>query len=328
MEPLRTLFSHADYPEILSGLRESDDAAVYRISPEKHLVFTTDFFTPIVDDPYDYGAIAAANAMSDIYAMGGSVALALNIAGFPETMDEAIIRRILQGGGDKVKEAGAAIAGGHTVDSEEPFYGLAVVGLLRSERFLEKSGAQPGDSMIITKPLGSGIITTAFKGDACEPEHIKIATRWMKLLNRSAAQGALKFGCHAATDVTGFSLIGHALEIAQHSNVTLSFAWNQLPFMPGALDYAELYLFPAGAGRNQRAFEHRTVFNNAVNPEQQRLLFTPETSGGLLLCFAPGDADRYMNAMKQQNIETWRVGSVISGGPGIRVELSEHLQDQ
>jgi len=321
MAPLRAMFRSEDFPQIVSGLKEADDAAVYRISDTLSLVFTTDFFTPIVDDPYEYGAIAAANAMSDIYAMGGEVVLALNIAGFPEKLPEEMARQVLIGGGEKVLEAGGAIAGGHTIDSDEPIYGLAVMGKIESGNLLEKSRACVGDVVFLTKPLGTGIVTTAFKGDAAEDGHIQAATKSMMILNRKASELAMKHHCHAATDVTGFSLMGHGLEISDHSNVCLDLNFAELPFLPGARDYATQWLFPVGSGRNQNAFQEKVEFNKGISEEDQRLLFTPETSGGLLLTFDPVDADCFLEDCIAADQWIWKVGVVSDGdtGTGIRV---------
>jgi len=251
MRPLKEIFHEADYPDLLIGLEVADDAAVYRINDEVAVIQTTDFFTPIVDDPYAYGAIAAANAMSDVYAMGGQVVLALNIAAFPADMDEAIIRAILRGGAEKVKEAGGVIAGGHTIDDEEPKYGLAVMGIVHPDRIATKGGARPGDVLVLTKPLGVGIITTACKADAADPTHVEAATQSMMQLNKYAAEALQGGEFHAATDITGFSLLGHAYEMAEKSGTRLRFRFDDLPFHPGAKEYAELLLFPGGANRNQ-----------------------------------------------------------------------------
>ena len=242
--PLRDIFRPADYPELIVGLEVSDDAAVYRISDDVAVILTLDFFTPVVDDPFDYGAIAAANALSDIYAMGGQVALALNIAAFPPKLPPEVISEILRGGAAKVLEAGGVIAGGHTIDDEEPKYGLAVMGLIHPQKIMTKAGARAGDTLFLSKPLGVGIVTTAFKGDEAAPEHMAEAVATMKKLNKAAATLAQEIGPHAITDVTGFSLLGHSQEIAEKSGVGLRIAWEQLPFIGGAKQYALDWLFP------------------------------------------------------------------------------------
>jgi len=300
------------------GLDVPDDAAVYRLNDEVAVIQTIDFFTPIVDDPYAYGAIAAANAMSDVYAMGGQVVLALNIAAFPADMPEEIIREILRGGGEKVHEAGGVIAGGHTIDDEEPKYGLAVMGIVHPDRVSTKAGAQPGDLLVLTKPLGVGIITTAFKSDQAEPEHVALATDWMMRLNKDAAEAMQEGPFHAATDVTGFSLLGHAQEMAERSGVRLRFRFEDLPFHPGARRYADEMLFPAGANRNEEAYGPHVRFTGNIDSETRLLLFTPETSGGLLIALPPDALDGFLARCQARGQEAWTVGEVV-GGEGIEV---------
>lgn len=308
-----------EFPDIISGIAEGDDAAVYRVSSDLALIFTTDFFTPIVDDPYDFGAIAAANALSDIYAMGGEVVLALNIACFPKNMNETIIEQILLGGAEKVHEAGGAIAGGHTVDDEEPKYGLAVLGRIHPSKLWEKSGACPGDALVLTKPLGTGLITTALKGGLADPGHLAIAAASMKQLNRTACRIAADFRCHAATDVTGFGFIGHALEIADRSKVSLRIAYNEIQLLPGTLDYARMWLFPAGAERNRKTYHSKVGFHESISEEDRMILFNPETSGGLLMAMPEKDAAKYVNDCIEQSIASQLIGHVESGS-GLRIE--------
>jgi selenide,water dikinase len=318
MRPLKEIFHEADYPDLLVGLEVADDAAVYRINDDVAVIQTTDFFTPIVDDPYAYGAIAAANAMSDVYAMGGQVVLALNIAAFPADMDEAIIRAILRGGAEKVKEAGGVIAGGHTIDDEEPKYGLAVMGIVHPDRIATKGGARPGDVLLLTKPLGVGIITTAFKADAADPAHVEVATQSMMQLNKRAAEAMQGGEFHAATDITGFSLLGHAYEMAEKSGARLRFRFDDLPFHPGAKEYAELLLFPGGANRNKAAYEQHVHFAPYLEYEMQLLLFTPETSGGLLIAMPPGEVEGFLARCAERGQKAWLVGDVVEGA-GIEV---------
>jgi selenide, water dikinase len=310
---LKALFQPNDYPDVLSGLAESDDAAIYRISEDRAVIFTTDFFTPIVDVPRDYGAIAAANALSDVYAMGGEVLLALNIACFPKDMDESIIRDILLGGAEIIKESGGVLAGGHTIDDDEPKYGLAVMGSVHPERIVEKSGAEPGDLLVLSKPLGTGIITTALKGDMAEERHVVPAVASMRRLNKTAADCMMNAGCVTATDITGYGFIGHALEIARHSDVRLSFNTDKIPFLPGAMTYAGMWLFPAGSNHNREAFECKTVFHDHIQEELRMLLYTPETSGGLLLCIKPGRLQGLLDDAESNQQEMWVVGTVQSG---------------
>ena len=299
------------------GLSSPDDAAVYRLDEKMALIFTTDFFTPIVDDPYTYGAIAAANAMSDVYAMGGQVLMALSIAAFPPKLPGRVIGEILRGAGEKVAEAGGVIAGGHTIDDNEPKFGLAVVGVVDPGRVATKGGAQAGDHLLLTKPLGVGIITTAAKGDAAEAAHLEAAIQSMMQLNRRAAQLAEEVTIHAMTDVTGYALLGHGYEMASLSGVGLRFYFDRLPFLPGAKEYANLSLFPGGSCRNQGTYARHVSFGR-LEEEMQLLLFTPETSGGLLIALPPGEADQLEVLCRETGQAVWRVGEAFEG-QGIKV---------
>jgi selenide,water dikinase len=290
---------------------------VYQVSEELALIFTTDFFTPVVDDPYTYGAVAAANAMSDVYAMGGQVILALSIAAFPPKLPASAISEILRGAAEKVAEAGGVIAGGHTIDDDEPKFGLAVMGTVHPSRVGKKGGARPGDQLLLTKPLGVGIITTAAKGDAADPAHVEGAIQTMLQLNRRAAELAQQVTFHAMTDVTGFALLGHGYEMASQSGARFRFFFDRLPFLPGAMDYANLWLFPGGACNNQRTFEDNISFDG-LEEEMQMLLFTPETSGGLLIALPPAEADRLEELYRRAGQVVWRVGEVVEG-EGIEV---------
>jgi selenide,water dikinase len=313
LRPLQALFPAGEHPELLIGLAVSDDAAVYRINADVAVIQTVDFFTPVVDDPYDYGAIAAANAMSDVYAMGGEVALALNICGFPPDLPPEITSEILRGGGEKVAEAGGVIAGGHTVDDEEPKYGLSVMGLVHPQHVLTKAGARPGDVLVLTKPLGVGIITTALKGDVTEPEHVAGAVVTMKQLNRQAAQLIQQVGVNACTDITGFALLGHGYEMAEKSDVRFRFRVDQIPFLDGAQTYADMWLFPGGTCNNEQAYEHAVTFDPDIPEEMQQLLYTPETSGGLLVAVPPEKLDHLTGRFAEQGHACWVVGEAIEG---------------
>ena len=302
------------------GLTLADDAAAWRLSDDRALVATVDFFTPVIDDPYDYGAIAAANALSDIYAMGATPFMALNLAAFPPEMPEDILLEILRGGAEKVREAGAVVAGGHTIDDDEPKFGYCVLGMVHPARIGRKSAAVPGDRILLTKPLGVGIITTAFKADLADPEHTSVAVEWMKRLNRLAGEALITIARpHAVTDVTGFGLLGHAWEIASQSGVRLQFRYDALPFHPGARQYADDLLFPALANNNMADYGEHVTFSLGLEYEQQLLLFTPETSGGLLLTLAPGDAERYIAAAQALEQPVWTIGEVTDGEPAIAV---------
>lgn len=317
LRPLQAIFQPGDFPDLLVGLSSPDDAAVYRLNDETALIFTTDFFTPVVDDPYTYGAIAAANAMSDVYAMGGQVLMALSIAAFPPKLPGRVIGDILRGAGDKVAEAGGVIAGGHTIDDNEPKFGLAVVGLAHPTQVATKGGVQVGDQLLLTKPLGVGMITTAAKGDAADPAHLAAAIESMMQLNRRAAQLAAQVTVHAMTDITGYALLGHGYEMASLSGVRLRFYFDRLPFLPGAKEYADLSLFPGGSCRNQQTYTHHISFGR-LEEEMQLLLFTPETSGGLLIALPPGDAGRLEALCRDAGQPVWRVGEALDG-EGIEV---------
>lgn len=318
LRPLRDLFSAERHPELIVGLSVSDDAAVYRISDEIAIIQTLDFFTPVVDDPYDYGAIAAANAMSDVYAMGGEVVLALNICGFPPDLPPEIASEILRGGGEKVAEAGAVLAGGHTIDDEEPKYGLSVMGLVHPERVWTKAAARPLDVLVLTKPLGVGIITTVLKADVAAPAHIAAAVESMKKLNREAAHIMQQIEVHAVTDVTGFALLGHGYEMAEKSGVRLRFHVEQLPFLEGAKEYADMWLFPGGTCDNERAYEHAVTFAPDIDDEIRQLLYTPETSGGLLAAIPAHQLDELVQRFQEAGQPCWVVGEVVEG-EGIEV---------
>ena len=296
----------------------SDDAAVYRISDEVAVIQTLDFFTPIVDDPYDYGAIAAANAMSDVYAMGGRVVLALNICGFPEDLPPEIVSEILRGGGEKVREAGGVLAGGHTLKDEEPKYGLAVMGFVHPDRILTKSNARPGDMLVLTKPLGVGVITTALKAGGADPAHVAGAVGTMKRLNREAAELVQQVGVNATTDITGFALLGHGYEMAEKSGVRLRFHIDRLPFLEGARTYADRWLFPGGTCNNEEAYEHGVTFSDAVSEEMEQLLYTPETSGGLLVAVRKDRVDELVEAFREAQHPCWTIGEVEEGS-GVEV---------
>jgi len=318
LRPLQNMFRAEKYPELLVGLEVSDDAAVYKINDEVAVIQTLDFFPPVVDDPYDYGAVAAANAMSDVYAMGGEVVLALNICGFPPSLPTEIVAEILRGGAEKVAEAGGVIAGGHTLDDKEPKYGLAVMGLIHPNRVLTKAGARPGDALVLTKPLGVGIITTALKGQVADPAHMAAAVESMKRLNRQAARLIQQVGVHACTDVTGFALLGHGYEMAEKSGVGIRFYLDKLPFLEGAKGYAEDWLFPGGTCNNERAYEHAVRFEPGISEEMRQLLYTPETSGGLLIAVPPERLETLTALFADGGHPCWVIGEVVEG-EGIEV---------
>jgi selenide,water dikinase len=320
LRPMQGLFPADKHPNLLVGLEISDDAAVYKISDELAVIHTLDFFTPVVDDPYDYGAIAAANAMSDVYAMGGEVVMALNICGFPRDLPAEMISEILRGGAEKVAEAGGILAGGHTIEDREPKYGLSVMGTVHPDRILTKAGARAGDVLVLTKPLGVGIITTALKSDSAKPDHIAKAVESMKRLNRAPARLIQKVGVHACTDVTGFSLLGHACEMAEKSKVRLRFQLNKLPFLDGAHEYARSRLFPGGSCRNRDCYKPSVSFASDIPEETQMLLFTPETSGGLLVPVTREKLEQLIALFSGEKLPLWEVGEVLEG-EGVQVAL-------
>jgi len=318
LRPLEGMFRAERYPNLLVGLEVSDDAAVYKINDQVAVIQTIDFFTPVVDNAYDYGAIAAANAMSDVYAMGGEVTLALNVCGFPPDLPPEIVSEILRGGAEKVAEAGGVLAGGHTLDAKEPIYGLAVMGLVHPDRVWTKGGGRPGDALVLTKPLGVGIVTTALKGGVADPAHVAEAVESMKRLNRDAARLIGQVEAHACTDITGFALLGHSYEMAQKGGVRLRFFLDSLPFVAGAVEYADQWLFPGGTCNNENAYAEAITFDDGIAEEMQQLLFTPETSGGLLAAVSPRKLDELLNLFAEAHHPCWIVGEVVEG-EGIQV---------
>jgi len=318
LRPLKGLFKPEDYPELLVGLGEPDDAAVWQLDDHRSLVVTTDFFTPVVDDPYDYGAIAAANALSDVYAMGGQPFLALNIAALPPDLPLEILSEILRGGADIARQAGVVIAGGHTIQDKEPKYGLVVVGFADPLRMLTKGGARPGDTLILTKPLGFGTTTTALKRDLADAQDVAAVVDWMKRLNKVPSEIAVSCGVRCGTDVTGFSLLGHALEMALASEVRLRFTFDRIPFTRGARRYAEQFIFPGGAADNRLYYGSHVTFATQIDEPSQMLLFDPQTSGGLLLS-VPADTLEWFKARSaQEGQPCWEIGEVLDG-EGIEV---------
>lgn len=276
-------------------------------------MLTTDFFTPIVDDPYAYGAIAAANALSDVYATGGRPLVGLTIAALPTDLPGEVTAAIFQGLGEKVREAGAVIAGGHSIQDLEPKLGLAVLGLAHPDRVLTKAAARPGDVLVLTKPLGTGCITTAAKHDQAVLGHVREATEWMQRLNRVASEVAVELGIRAGTDVTGFGLLGHASEMARASGVTLHLDVARIPWLAGARQYAEAAIFPGGSKKNQQAYASEVRFAASLAPHEQLLLFDAQTSGGLLLSIPADRLPAFAEQMDQRGEAFWPIGS--ASGP-------------
>ncbi len=319
LRPLQDIFKPSEYPDLLVGLAGPDDAAVWRLDDTRALAVTTDFFTPIVDDPYDYGAIAAANSISDIYAMGGTPFLALNIAALPEDLPATLASEIMRGGAEKAREAGIVIAGGHTVKDKEPKYGLVVIGFVDPAKMLSKSGLRAGDALVLTKPLGFGLTTTALKRDQAAAQDVEEVVGWMKRLNQTPSRLALEFDLRAGTDVTGFGLLGHGLEMAEGAGVALELEFGRIPFVSGARKYAELGAFAGGLIDNQSYFGPRVQFDPSVDPTSQCMLFDPQTSGGLLLGVPGQELQAFTKRARELNQPIWAIGEV-KAGVGIRVK--------
>jgi selenide,water dikinase len=295
------------------GLSAPDDAAVWKLGEDRALVVTTDFFTPVVDDPYDYGAIAAANSLSDVYAMGGQPFLALNIVALPPNLAPEISSEILRGGAEKAREAGVVIAGGHSVQDKEPKYGLIALGFLERGKMMKNSGAQIGDILVLSKPLGFGTTTTALKNSQSDPKDVAEVVGWMTRLNKTAAELATQAGVRGATDITGFGLLGHGWEMAQASGVGMRLDWERIPFTSGARRYGADFIFPGGAFDNRSYFESHMRFSRELQEWEQMLLFDPQTSGGLLLCVAPNKLETLLADAKKIGQPLWVIGEVVEG---------------
>jgi selenide,water dikinase len=286
------------------GLDRADDAGVYKVTDDIAIIQTVDFFTPVVDDPYWFGQIAAANALSDVYAMGGIPKTAMNLVAFPlKDMDISILRQIIQGGLDKMKEAGVVLVGGHSVEDKELKYGLSVTGFIHPDRILTKKNLKEGDRLILTKPLGTGIINTSIKGGLASPEIIETVTRLMATLNRDAALIMNDYPVHACTDITGFGLLGHLAEMIVDSPFGIRLASKSIPIIPGTLDYAGMGLVPAGAYKNREFRECMVDFSPSVDRLVQDVLFDPQTSGGLLICVERDRADDLLQELKEKGIK-------------------------
>ena len=310
---------HSD-PNLLVGFDKSDDASVYKITDDLALVQTVDFFPPIADDPYTFGQIAATNALSDIYAMGGEPKLALNIMAVPDSLPKEAVHALLRGGYDKVYEAGAIITGGHSILDDEPKYGLAVTGFVHPDKLLTNSGAKPGDVLFLTKPLGVGILTTAAKAELLEHEIEERVTKLMTTLNKGARDVMVNYRVHACTDVTGFSLMGHGLEMAQGSDTELHIDTSRIDFLPRALEFADMGILPAGVYRN-RNFAEPFVEAGEVPLNVQDALYDPQTSGGLLIAVDPADAEALYAGLREAVPSAQRIGTVEPYRGGARIIL-------
>lgn len=296
------------------GIETSDDAAVYKINDEQAIVLTLDFFTPVVDDPYTYGKIAAANSLSDVYAMGADPSLAMNLICFPNCLSPDIMAEILKGGHDKIVEAGALLVGGHTVQDDEPKYGLCAVGFMSPEDVMKNSEAKEGDILVITKPVGVGIVNAAIKGQIAEPESYDDAVKNMSCLNKFAKDAMMKVGANACTDVTGFGLLGHSLEMAEGSGVTIVLDSDKIPLIKGALDLAMFGLVPEGAYANARFIGDKVKFADSVKQELRDLMFDPQTSGGLLISLEADKVDELLKELEGSPTEYAVIGRVEKKG--------------
>lgn len=308
-------------PNLLIGAEHFSDAGVYRLAPDLAIVQTTDFFAPIVDDPFTFGQIAAANALSDLYAMGAQPRTALNIVAFPEDLDLDILSDILRGGAERVGHAGAVILGGHSVRDAEVKYGLAVTGTIDPATLITNQAARPGDTLILTKPLGTGVITTANKSDRCPPDTLAAATASMITLNKAATDHARVLGVKAATDVSGFGLAGHALELARASDVRIHLSLEALPVLDGALDLTTPDNFSRAnhTNREYAATAIRFTSPDLATTPRAELLFDPQTSGGLLIAIDPASADDLLARCRASNLNAARIGRVTEGPPAIDV---------
>jgi selenide,water dikinase len=318
LRPVSNIFKPGSYPDLLVGLDGPDDAAVWRLDESRALVVTTDFFTPVVDTPYEYGAIAAANSLSDIYAMGGQPFLALNIAALPPDLPLEISSEILRGGAEKCLEAGVVVAGGHTVQDKEPKFGLVALGFVHPDKLLTKGGVRPGDALVLTKPLGFGVTTTALKRGLANEADVQEATMWMSRLNRLAGQLANEFELRGGTDITGFGLLGHGSEMARASGLRLQLEWERMPFISCARRFADEWIFPGGSSDNRHFYGSGVDFAPGLNEVQQMLLFDAQTSGGLLLAVPSDKLAGFEARARELGQPVWQIGRALAG-QGIEV---------
>ncbi len=313
-EALRTL-PQSKHPDLLVGFNKADDAGIFRISEHQALVQTVDFFPPIVDDPYSFGRIAAANALSDVFAMGGRPLTALNIVGFPVgTLPISILTEILRGGAEKVEEAGAVVVGGHSIKDKELKFGVAVTGIIDPSRVITNAGAKPGDWLFLTKPLGTGLITTGIKRNAVSDELAAIVIESMAKLNRIPAELMVTFGAHAATDITGYGLLGHAYEMAAASGVSIRIFSKTLPLLPQALELAGQKMIPGGANDNREFLAGHVKVTGSIDSNLEVVLFDPQTSGGLFIAIPPQRADEFQQELKRLHLPDQPVGQVERPG--------------
>ncbi len=302
------------------GPETSDDAGVYKITKDIALVQTVDFFTPIVDDPYTFGQIAVANALSDIYAMGATPLTALNLVAFPvKKLPIEVLKQILLGGLEKIEEAEVALIGGHTIEDQEVKYGLSVTGIVHPDNVLTNANAKPGDWLVLTKPLGTGIISTALKAGMASDESVKAMVQTMITLNRKTSERMREFETHSCTDITGFGFIGHGLEMAKASRVGLKINSKHIPVLPGAIEYATLGLIPGGSYSNRQFFSCKVSVKEEVPQYIVDILYDPQTSGGLFISLPPKHAEQLVNVLKEEGIDSWIVGEVTENSELIEI---------
>ena len=306
-------------PNIIRGMASPDDAGVYKLKDDLAVIQTVDFFTPIVDDPYTFGQIAAANAMSDVYAMGGKPLTAMNVVCFPtKSLDISVLKEILRGGVDKILEAGAVLVGGHSIDDTELKYGLSITGIVHPKRLVTNGGAKAGDKLILTKPLGTGIISTALKAKVASKETVARVARCMAALNDKASELMQEVGVHACTDITGFGLLGHTVQLAQNSQVGINLQLASIPLFPEAIEFASQGLCPAGLHRNREFYSTSVKIAKELPDYTQDILFDPQTSGGLLICLSPGKAKVLLDRLHQADVEKASIiGEAVSEPKGV-----------
>ena len=300
-------------PNVLRSIEHLDDAGVYKISDDVAIIQTVDFITPIVNDPYSFGQIAAANSISDVYTMGGKPITAMNIVCFPkDKLDMSVLGEILRGGLDKMTEAGVALMGGHSVNDPELKYGLSVTGTVHPDKLITNSGTKEGDVLVLTKPLGSGIMSTALKNRVASEEDFASVTRSMTLLNKAAAETMIKLGAHSCTDVTGFGLVGHASHLIQEGEIGIEFDFNSLPVFPGVLEFLKKEIFPGGLERNRDYYGPMVDFKGRIPDYKRNLLFDPQTSGGLLVALPPAAAKKMLDQLHKAGIsDAVAIGRVV-----------------
>lgn len=307
------IFTAKDHPNLLVGLDGPDDAAVWKIDDDRAIVVTTDFFTPVVDTPYEYGAIAATNSLSDIYAMGGKPFLALNISAFPPDLPAEFLSEILQGGAQKCIQAGVVVAGGHTVQDKEPKFGLVALGFVDPGNMIRKSGAKLGDQLFLTKPIGVGVTTTALKRGLITEAELTEVIASMSTLNDKSGSLAVNHAVKCGTDITGFGLLGHALEMANASDVQFVFKFSAIPLLSGAIKYASDWVFPGGSVDNKIYFENDVTFDPSLSDSEKMLMFDAQTSGGLLLAVPEDQSERFVHSAAVAQQPIWKIGNVING---------------